>query len=110
MEQLTVDQQARVRLAVTDRGGNAARIDGSPVWSSSDTAVMTVTIDATDPMLALCVPADGAADQVANVTVEVDADLGAGVVPLVGVITFAIAGGAATFLAVTVDSVEDKPA
>ena len=110
MNEISVDQQAHVRLAVTDRAGNPGKIDGVPTWSSSDEALMSVVVDASDPLVALCVPADGAADQAVNVTVEVDADLGEGVKPIVGVLAFAITGGAAKFVELSVDSVEDKPA
>lgn len=109
MEQISIDQQARVRLAVTDRAGNPAQIQGAPAWASTNDAVMTVTPDAADPMTALCVPADGAADQLADVTATVDADLGDGVRPLIGVLTFAITGGAAQFVELSA-TVEDKPA
>jgi len=110
MNELSVDQQAHVSLKVTDRGGNPARIDGTPAWASSNDSALAVTPDDADPMRALCVPADGAADQTVNVTVSVDADLGEGTNPIIGVLTFAITGGAAKFVELNVDSLEDKSA
>lgn len=110
MEQISVDQQARIRLAVTDRGGNPAKIDGVPDWASSDPGVMTVTADANDPMVALCVPFDDAADLLVDVTATVDADLGDGMQQLVGVLNWAITGGSARFVGLTVEGLEDKPA
>jgi hypothetical protein len=111
MEELSIDQQARVRLGrITDRGGNEAPIDGDPVWRSTDPALMSVEADPADPMVAVCVPMDNAADTTVVVECEVDADLGDGSQPLIGVITFAITGGAARFVELAVESREDKGA
>jgi hypothetical protein len=114
MDQISIDQQARVRLtSITDRAGNPAPIQGVPDWASSDPTLMTVTADpdgAGDPTLALCVPMDGAADQLVDVTATVDADLGEGVQPIVGVINWAIVGGRAVFVGLSVEALEAKPA
>jgi hypothetical protein len=53
---------------------------------------------------------DNAADNTVIVECEVDADLGEGMQPLIGVLTFAITGGAARFVELAVEGREDKPA
>jgi hypothetical protein len=40
---LTADQQVRLTVAYQDRYGNAATIDGTPRWETSDDAIATVT-------------------------------------------------------------------
>jgi hypothetical protein len=111
MEELSIDQQARVRLGrITDRAGNEAPIDGDPVWRTTDPALMTVDPDPADARVAICVPMDNAADQTVIVECVVDADLGEGMEPLIGVLTFAITGGRARFVELAVESREDKPA
>jgi hypothetical protein len=39
---LTATQQVQLSIAVVDRKGNPARVDGVPAWSVSDAAVLTV--------------------------------------------------------------------
>lgn len=58
-----------------------ARVDGVPVWASSDETVITV-VAAADGMSAVI---DTVAPGTARVTVTADADLGAGVETLTGV-------------------------
>lgn len=109
MEQMSIDQQARVRIGeVTDRVGNKAQVQGDPQWASSDETVLTVQVNPEDPLEAVFVPADGAADQVANATATLDADLGEGVEQIIGVLTFGITGGRARFVSLEA-TIEDKP-
>ena len=79
--QLTATQQCDAMMKLTDARGNPAPVQ-DPTWLSSDTAIVTVTQDAADPLKALvkAVGPTGAA----LVTFTADADLGAGVVPILG--------------------------
>lgn len=82
MADINTDQNyPSVALAITDVKGRAARVDGVPVWASSDETVLTVT-PAADGMSAAV---DTVAVGVARITVTADADLGEGVTTITGV-------------------------
>lgn len=70
-----------ISLVINDKRGNPARVDGVPVWSSSDEAVVTVT-PGEDGMSAtiLSLGTTGTA----QVSVSADADLGEGVRTMTG--------------------------
>lgn len=95
MLELTIDQQAVVRFRVTDRIGNPATVEGTPEWVIEDEAFATVTA-APDGMSGTVVAADAVG--ATTLTVTADADLGAGVVPIVGVLAVAVGAGQATFV------------
>ena len=80
---LTDVQGVAAAISVVTAKGNPAAIDGQPVWASSDEAGVTVT-PAPDGMSAQ-ISAVGPLGTY-QVTVEVDADLGAGVKPLIGIL------------------------
>ena len=91
------DQQVRLTIAPVDAKGKPAKLDGIPVWASSDETVITVTADP-DGLSALAVavtPGD------ARAVVTADADLGSGVTPLSGSLDFTITAGAAVSLTIT---------
>jgi hypothetical protein len=79
---LTDVQKVDAGIQIVDAKGNPALVDGAPVWAASDPALdvqtspdgMTATISAVGPLGAY------------QVTVTADADLGAGVVPLMGIL------------------------
>lgn len=68
-------------LTILDATGAPAKVDGIPVWASSDATVVSVTASA-DGMSAKvpCI-----APGTARITVTADADLGAGVSTITGV-------------------------
>lgn len=70
-----------VALTITDKGGKPAKVDGVPVWASSDATVLAVT-PAADGMSAVV---DTVAVGTARVSVKADADMGAGVMEITGV-------------------------
>ena len=74
-------QQFNAALSITNAAGQPAPVDGVPVWASSDETVLAVTA-AADGMSAVvaCV-----APGTARVTVNADADMGAGTVNITGV-------------------------
>ncbi len=82
MADVTTDQFFdNVMLAITDSTGAPAKVDGVPVWASSDETVLTA-VAAADGMSAVV---ETVAAGVARISVSADADLGAGIVALTGV-------------------------
>ncbi len=76
----------KVALAVSflDAAGNAAVVEGVPTWSSSDDAIVTIADVSADGLSAFAV-ATGPLGT-AQVSVSADADLGAGVTTISGVL------------------------
>lgn len=95
---LLLDNQ-KVALSVTpvDAAGNPAKIDGVPLWS---------IIGAQPGILSLTIAADGLSCELfaagplgtAQVQVQADADLGAGVVAITGLLDVEVAAGQAVTL------------
>ena len=107
MAEVSVDQRLPVSLKITDRGGNPAVIDGVPSWQTSSSSAVIEDL-AEDGLSGYITPADDAADEVVNVTVEVDADLGEGARPVIGVLTVTITGGEARFVELEAGAPEPK--
>jgi hypothetical protein len=98
-----------VALVITDTKGRPAKVDGAPVWASSDETVLTVT-PSSDGMSAVV---DTVAAGTARVTVSADADLGTGVASITGVsedvnVTTG-PSSVATTLALNLGTATDKP-
>ena len=96
-------------LAISDSRGRPVRVDGSPVWASSDETVLSVTASA-DGMSAVI---DTVAAGTARITVSADADLGAGIVAITGVsedvnVTVG-SGSAATTVVLNLGTPAEKP-
>jgi len=85
--------QVHVHVAYVDAAGNPAVVDGPVQWASSDSTIVTVTVDAADSAKAL-VAAVGPVGQ-AQVTATADADLGSGVRTLVTPMDVTVAAGEA---------------
>lgn len=86
------DQKVDASVGYVDAKGNAAKVDGAPVWTSSDPAVLNV-VAATDGMSATITPVGPLGT--AQVKIEADADLGAGVVSLITLADVEIVAGSA---------------
>jgi len=80
---LTDIQQVSLAIQAVDARGNPAKLDGAPVWTSSDTALLTVV--ASDDGLSCVATAVGPLGT-AQVLVTADADLGTGVRALTGLL------------------------
>jgi len=76
---LPSDKTASATVAYVDSKGKPAKVDGAPVWSSSDPAVLDV-VAASDGMSATVTPVDVGS---AQIKIEADVDLGAGVESLI---------------------------
>jgi hypothetical protein len=97
---LTDTQQVVLHIAAVDKRGNSARLDGAPVWVSSDPTLLTITAEA-DGMSATGV-AVGPLGKL-TVSVTADADLGEGVRELTGVLDVEVVGAEAGSFAITAD-------
>lgn len=106
MFQLTDTQQVTVTAAFVDKKGNPAQVDGVPVWLVDN-----------DSVLALAPAADGKSCVVsavgplgtAKVSMKADADLGAGVVEIIGVLDIEVTGGQATTVTLTPGTATEQP-
>lgn len=97
---LTLTDVEKVQLSIqpVDAKGNPAKVDGPPVWSTSDETIATVM--AAEDGLSATVLANGPLGTV-QVTVKADADLGAGVAELVGILEIEVVASAAVALQVS---------
>ena len=84
---LTDIQQVTLGITAVDARGNPAKLDGAPVWASSDTALLTV-VPSEDGLSCVCTAVGPLGT--AQVTVNADADLGAGVRELQGLLDIEI--------------------
>lgn len=98
MVTLTDTQGVDVILNPTDAKGKPARLDGQPVWSSSDPAVVSVT-PSPDGLTGRCLAGDPGT---ATITAQADADLGEGTRSIAAQVDFTILAGEAVTMAVTV--------
>lgn len=103
---LTADQQVSVSFTAKDKYQNDAKIDGVPVWSSSDDAIVTVT-PAADGMSALVVAVGPVGT--AQVSVRADADMTEGSKEIVGMLDLEILASEATVVALSAASAVPKP-
>lgn len=76
-----VTQKLPLSITISDAKGNAAQVDGVPAWSLTDPALGDLTV-AADGMSAELAPKGPTGS--CQVQVSADADLGAGVVSILG--------------------------
>lgn len=88
---IPADKTANGTVSYVDAKGNPAQVEGAPVWSSSDPSIVDV-VPSVDGFSATVTPG---AVGVAQIKVEADADLGAGVVPVVGLVDVEVVAGQA---------------
>lgn len=88
-----------LRVAFKDSEGNPAQVQGVPVWGQTDPALGTVT-PAEDGMSATF---DHGSPSSGQINVTADADLGEGVVPVIGVLDVQIVPGDASVAEISVE-------
>lgn len=98
--------QVSASLVIKDANGNPAVVDGVPIWEVSDAEIIAVTV-APDGMSAVI--AAQSKPGLAQVTVTVDADLGEGVKPIIGIGEVEVVGGEATVVELQFGPVEPIP-
>lgn len=94
------DKVGNVTVSYVDAKGNAAQVDGNPVFESGDQSVFTVEVDPADPFKAKLVPAGLGT---AQLKVTADADMGGGVEEIVTLADITIIAGKAVAGNVTVE-------
>lgn len=98
-------QQFSVSIQPQDKRGQAARIDGVPVWASSDETILQV-LPSEDGLTATVKAVGPTGD--AKVTATADADLGEGVTPITGFIDVTVIGGDAVLVSLIPGAVEEQ--
>jgi hypothetical protein len=111
MAQLTTRQMVHATLAVTKADGSAGQVEaGSVVWASSDETVVLAAPSADGMEADISSVAPGGP---ARFTVTADADLGAGVVNIIGVsediLVTADPRDQASIINITLGAPTDKP-
>lgn len=89
------DKTGTCTIAPQDAKGNAAAVDGVPTWRSTDENVLTVAA-AADGLSAVVTPAGPLGT--AQIIVDADADLGAGVTSLQETFELTVVAGQAVSL------------
>jgi len=102
---LTDEQKVNLTIAPVTAAGNPARIDGVPVWVTSDEGVVSLEVSP-DGFSAEAVTV-GPVGQ-AQVSVTVDADLGTGVRTLTGILDIEVVAAEAASVGITAGAPELK--
>jgi hypothetical protein len=103
---LSATQQCDLSVTNTDSRGNPAPVHDA-AWTSSDLALLTITVNATDANKAV-VKAVGPTGT-ALVTYTADADLGQGVVPIIATMDVVLNPGQAVVSSITAGAPVEQP-
>lgn len=87
---LKVSQKAKISIAIKDKFGNAAKVDGVPAWALSDDSLGSIQVEA-DGMSGLFEPKGPIGSL--KVQVKADADLGEGVKEILGELSLDLMAG-----------------
>ena len=93
-------------LRYVDKKGNTAPVDGIPVWTPPDPSLATL-VAAADGMSAVFTLADPINLGGGQININVDADLGEGIVPVITLWDFDVVAGQAVAGIVTATPVDD---
>lgn len=104
---LTADQQVPVSLVIIDNHGNPAKVDGTPSWFITDSSILAANM-APDGLSAT-ITAKGPAGN-SQVKVSADADLGEGVVEIIGLLDVTVVAGQAAVVGLQPGTPVPKPA
>lgn len=102
---LNTDQKVKLTITPITSTGKPAKIDGVPVWESSDTAVIVIT-PSSDGLSCDAVTTDEIGTAI--VTVTIDADLGSGVENISATADIEVVHVRATNLGLVVGTPESK--
>lgn len=102
---LTATQQVDITFKATDKKGNPAPVQ-DPTWATDNSDLLTLTPSADG--MSVTVAAVGVLGT-GKVQLTADADLGAGVVPIIGTIDIEVTAGNATVIVLTPGSPSEQP-
>ena len=102
---LTDLQKVALSVTFTSAAGNAAPVDGVPVWASSDETIVSVV--ASEDGLSAVATAVGPVGQ-AQVSVTADADMGEGLVAITGLLDVSVIASEAAFAILAAGAPEPK--
>ena len=103
---LTDSQKAVLSITVLDAKKNPAQLDGVPAWATSYETIATIDTSA-DPT-GMSAVLFGVRPGSCTVTVTGDADLGEGVVPIVGTLDVSVTPGQAVIIAINAGEVSEQ--
>jgi hypothetical protein len=103
---LTDTQKCALAITPVDVKNNPAPVEGVPVWASSDEGAVAVDV-AADGMSAV-VRAVGPLTPGVQISVSADADLGEGVVPVVGLLNVQVVASQAVSVAISAGAPEEQ--
>lgn len=98
---MTIAQKVAASIVLTDAHGNPAVCDGLPLWAASEPGALELipSLDGFSCEIVALGPIGAF-----QVTVNVDADLGEGVRPLVGILDFNLVAGEAVTMGFAVSA------
>jgi hypothetical protein len=102
---LTDVQKVTLSVQPVDAAGNPAALDGAPVWTSTDPSVLDVVASA-DGLSAVATAVGPLGT--AQISVLADADLGAGVITITGVLDVQVMASQAVSFSITPAAPEPK--
>ena len=102
---LKADEKVALAVVFTDAFGNMAVVDGTPVWESTNPAVIDVVVGV-DGLSAEAVTVGPAG--MAQVSVRADADLGAGIVEIIGVLDVEVVAADAELVVINAGAPEPR--
>ncbi len=102
---LKISQNLPLAIAIKDRLGNDAKVDGIPAWALTDESLGKIEV-AADGMSATLIPGD--VTGACKLQVKADADLGAGVKEIVGELDIEFIGGDAVTISIAAGEPVDK--
>ena len=103
---LTANQLVNVTVEFKDKKGNAATVDGIPEWLTDNSELLSLT---PSPDGLSCVVAAVGPLGTATVTLRADADMGSGVVEVLGTLEVDVGPGSATVVTLTPGTPTDQP-
>lgn len=104
--QMSNSQFTTLHVKFVDKKGQPAPVDGPPQWSTDNSDVLALAL-ATDGMS--CTISSIGPIGAATVTLQADADLGAGVTPIIGTLDVTITGGTAVSVTIDADPPTEQP-
>jgi len=103
--QLTSTQKQTLSVVFTDAKGNPAPVDGAPAWGVDNPNVLALS-PAPDGLS--CTIAAVGPLGTARVSIQADADMGAGVIPLAGVYDVEVIAGLAAVVQVSAGAIQEQ--